>query len=114
VALGDAVDFQLALGGEEKERRRRAVRARIQERVDSEPGLAWASPASWELGSAIVAVRVRGRSALEVGRLLLREHGVDTRAFGPPLNTLRLSPDVSTPGEEIDAALDRMAAAARP
>jgi selenocysteine lyase/cysteine desulfurase len=114
VALGDAVDFQLALGEEEKERRRRAVRARIKERVEAEPGLAWASPASWELGSAIVAVRVRGRSAPEVGRLLLREHGVDTRAFGPPLDTLRLSPDVSTPLEEIDAVLDRMAAAARP
>lgn len=113
MALGDAVAFQAALGAGEKERRRRALRDRIQARVEAEPGLTWASPPSWEGGSAIVAVRVAGRSAPELGSLLLERHGIDVRAFGPPLDTLRLSPDVSTSSEELDGALDVLAAAAR-
>lgn len=113
VALGDAVDFQAVLGTAEKERRHRAVRARIRDRAEAEAGLEWASPPSWETGSGIVAVRVRGRSAPELGRLLLEEHGVDVRAFGPPLDTLRLSPGPATPWEEIDRTLNVLAAESR-
>ncbi len=113
VALGDAVAFQAALGEGERERRHRATRARLRERVAAEAGLEWASPAAWGDGSAIVAVRVRGRRAPELGRRLLEEHGVVVRAFAPPLDTLRLSPNLATPRDELDRTLDLLAEAAR-
>ena len=112
VALGDAVGFQAALGEAEKERRLRALHARVRARVEAEAGLVWASPEGWALGSAIMAVRVEGRPAPELGRWLMREHGVDVRAFGAPLDTLRISPNVATTHEELDRALDLLARAA--
>jgi len=112
VALGDAVAFQASLGEAEKVRRYRGLWRRILERVDAEPGLTWHSPREWELGSMIVSVGVRGRSAPQLATSLLEEHGINVRAFGPPLNALRLSPNVSTTDEELDRALDVLAAAA--
>ena len=52
-----------------------------------------------------MAVEVSGRRAPDLGRTLLEEHGVVLRAFGPPLNTLRISPNVGTSHDELDAAL---------
>jgi len=110
VALGDALAFQAALGAAEKARRHRALRRRIRERVEAEPGLSWRSPRRWELGSAIVSVRVKGRPAAQLGPRLLEEHGIVVRAFGGPLDHLRLSPNVATPEAQIDAALDALVA----
>jgi len=112
VALGDALDFQAALGTGETERRHRALRARIRSRVEAEPGLEWISPEGWASGSAIVALRVRGRRARELGPWLLEEHGINVRAFAPPLDTLRLSPNVATPDDQVDRALDALVRAA--
>ena len=110
VALGDAVAFQRALGPDETARRHRAIRRRIQDRVASEPRLSWRSPGSWALGSAIVSVRVEGHPAAELGHELLQDHNIVVRAFGGPLDHLRLSPHVATPDAQIDAALDLLAA----
>ena len=63
VALGDALDFQGAIGQPEKDRRYARLRLRIQERVSSDPRLVWRSPRAPELGSMIVAVGVRGAEA---------------------------------------------------
>lgn len=112
-ALGDALDFQAAVGESEKERRHRAVRARLRARVDATPGLLWRSPDRWEDGSAIVAVEVRGRDARDVAADLERTHGLGVRAFGPPLNALRLSPNVATTDDEVGRALDALEDASR-
>lgn len=106
VALGDALAFQAALGEEEKERRYRALWTTLRERATSEPTLAWRSPSSWELGSMLVSVEVRGRAAPEIGPLLLEEHQIGVRTFGPPLNALRISPNVATSDEALARALD--------
>ena len=110
VALGDALAFQAALGEEEKERRYRALWSTLRERATSDPALVWHSPRSWELGSMLVSVEIRGRAAPEVGPLLLDEHQIGVRAFGPPLNALRISPNVATTDEDLGKALDVMAA----
>ena len=44
VALGDALDFQDALGEQEKNRRYESLWGRLLERVDAEPKLVWRSP----------------------------------------------------------------------
>ena len=108
VALGDALAFQAALGEGPKEEGYRRLRARIQERVEAEPGLSWHSPRSWEDGSMLVALGVKGRRAPEIGPLLLEEHGIGVRAFGGTLNTLRVSPNLAVSDEELDRALDAL------
>lgn len=102
VALGDALAFQASLGASEKLRRYAAVRRTIRDRVDGDPLLAWRSPVEPGLSSIIMAIEVNGRAALELGARLLETHGVVVRAFGPPLNALRVSPNVMTTDAEID------------
>ncbi|MDA1103858.1 MAG: hypothetical protein O2956_09720 [Gemmatimonadetes bacterium] len=74
--------------------------------MEGEPGLGWRSPTHAALRTAIMAVEVSGRSAPELGGTLLADHGAEVRAFGGPLNTLRLSPNVLTQDDEIDYFLD--------
>jgi len=56
-----------------------------------------------------MAVEVMGANAPELGARLLQEHGVVVRAFGAPLNTLRISPNVMTTDGELDRFLDVIA-----
>jgi selenocysteine lyase/cysteine desulfurase len=60
----------------------------------------------------IVAVSVTGREASALAGPLFEEHGLALRAFGAPFNALRLSPNVATTDEEVDRALDALAASA--
>jgi selenocysteine lyase/cysteine desulfurase len=108
VALGDALAFQAALGEGEKDRRYQALRAHLKKRVEAAPLLRWRSPETWSLGSMIVAVSVEGRDAPALAPGLLRRHGVVLRAFSPPLNALRLSPNTFTGEDAMDRALEAM------
>lgn len=111
VALGDAIAFQQSLGLSEKRRRHAALRRVIAERVDAEPRLVWRSPRVASLQSMIVAVEVRGSEAPALGARLLAEDGVVLRAFGAPLGTLRVSPDVATAEDDLHRFLDRVSTA---
>ncbi len=105
LAMGDALDFQAALGAGEKVARYREVRGALAERVDASPALTWRSPAAWEDGSAVISVGVEGVPAGRLAEALRREHGIVVRPFeSHGLNALRISPNViTTPGE-----LDRL------
>lgn len=109
VALGDALAFQASIGEREKLRRYQALWRKVRDRADAEPGLAWRSPRDPALFSVIMAVEVMGANAPELGARLLQEHGVVVRAFGAPLNTLRISPNVMTTDGELDHFLDVIA-----
>jgi selenocysteine lyase/cysteine desulfurase len=113
VALGDALDFQAAIGPTEKQRRYRSQWTRVYERTEAESGLTWASPIDPALASVIMAVGVQGRRAPELGPVLLAEHGSVVRAFGDPLNSLRVSPNVMTEDGELDRFLDAIVAQSR-
>lgn len=102
VALGDALAFQEALGAVEKRRRYAAMWRRVRERVEGDPLLSWRSPVEPGLRSMIVSVEVNDREASGLGVRLLETHGVVVRAFGPPLNVLRISPNLMTTDAEID------------
>ncbi|MDX1493676.1 MAG: aminotransferase class V-fold PLP-dependent enzyme, partial [Longimicrobiales bacterium] len=106
VALGDALAFQAALGEDAKQQRYGAIRRRLLEAVDAEPGLRWRSPRSYDLGSVIMAVEVRERVAPDLAAILQDEHGVVLRAFGAPINTLRVSPNVATTDVQLEVFLD--------
>ena len=113
VALGDAMAFQAAIGATERARRYDALRRHVRRRVGEEPGLRWRSPTDPALSSVIMAIEVDGADAPALGQTLLAESGVVLRAFGRPLNTLRVSPNVATADDELDAFLDAALAAAR-
>ncbi|HSG46643.1 MAG TPA: aminotransferase class V-fold PLP-dependent enzyme [Longimicrobiales bacterium] len=114
VNLSDAVAFQAALGAAQKEVRYRALWDWMYRRVDASRGLTWRSPRRWEEGASLVAVEVAGASAPEVAGRLLREHGVVMRAFGPPLNSVRISPHLSTTEQELETLFRLLEEAANP
>lgn len=105
VALGDALAFQASLGTDEKERRYRAIWAHVHERTRDDARLVWRSPTAPELRSMIMAVGVRGASAQDVAPRLLETVGAELRAFAPPLDALRVSPNLATGEEELDRVL---------
>jgi len=111
VALGDALAFQASIGESEKQRRYRALWARVHDRAEAERVLTWRSPREPELRSVIMAVEVGGVAAPDFGASLLRDHRTVVRAFGAPLNTLRVSPNVMTPDSQLDGFLDALVAA---
>ena len=103
LALGDAADFQQALGMAEKVRRLRRLRGRLKDRVDGSARLEWRSPRRWEDGASLMAVHLRDREAPAVAAWLYREAGIVVRAFGgPDTNHLRVSPNIMTSDAEID------------
>lgn len=103
MALGDAVDFQAALGPAEKERRYQQMRSDLRERVLATPGLEWASPETWDLGASLVAVGISGRSASRVSQELFAQAGIVLRPFETMgLNALRISPNVNTTPSNFD------------
>ncbi len=113
VNLSDAVAFQSSLQVESRERSYGEIRDWMWTRVDASPYLSWRSPRCWEDGASLVAVGVRGRAAPEVGEWLWREHRVVLRAFGDPLNALRVSPHLITSMEELERLFRLMEEAAR-
>ena len=108
VALGDALDFQAALGQGEKTRRYRALWSAVRDRVDREPGLAWRSPGDFAMGSMIMAVAVRGREAMDLAPALIDEIGAVVRPFPGPVNALRVSPNLATSERDLDRFFDRL------
>ncbi len=103
MALGDAVDFQAALGPAEKERRYQQMRSDLRERVLDTPGLEWVSPETWDLGASLVAIGVSGRSASRVSQEMFARAGVVLRPFETMgLNALRISPNVNTTPSDFD------------
>lgn len=114
VNLADAVVFQAALGSAEKDGRYRALWSWMYQRVDASTRLTWRSPRRWEEGASLVAVEVAGSSAPAVAARLYRDHGVVLRAFGPPLNSVRISPHLSTTEEELELLFRLLEEAANP
>lgn len=95
LSLGDALDFQVALGSERKEREYRRMFFDLKERVDGTPGLIWRSPGSWEMGSILVGVGLEQGNAAEVSDSLFRDRGIVVRPFpAEGLNALRVSPNL--------------------
>ena len=59
----------------------------------------------------IMAVEADGRQAAAMAPDLLANAGAVVRAFGPPLNTFRVSPNVMTTDEEVDRFLEALSPA---
>jgi selenocysteine lyase/cysteine desulfurase len=103
LALGDAMDVQASLGAQWKLDRYRELRAHLRAAVAEAPELIWRSPEDPEFGAPLVAIERRGADAGRMGRWLREERGTLVRAFaGEPLNTIRVSANVTTSEQELD------------
>jgi selenocysteine lyase/cysteine desulfurase len=102
LALGDAIAFQQRLGEGNKETRLLEIADWFRDRVDATPSLAWRSARQRELSSSLFAVGLRKGDAREVERRLAAEHEIMVRPFAPPLNTLRVSPNLINTRADVD------------
>jgi selenocysteine lyase/cysteine desulfurase len=109
LSLGDALDFQRALGEGRKESAYRRMFGDLMDRVDGTSGLIWRSPRQWERGSILVAVGLRDAGAAETSDTLFQAHGIVVRPFPQEgLNALRVSPNLMNTLEEMDGLITRL------
>ncbi len=103
LALGDALDFQAAIGSASKESRYRHFFERLSERAATTPGIGWSSPERWEMGACLVALSIEGIPSTEFSARML-EHGFVFRPFRTQgLNSVRISPNLATTEGELAA-----------
>jgi isopenicillin-N epimerase len=99
LALADAIGFQQKIGEETKEARLLGIMRSFRERVEATPSLAWRSAKHPALASALFAVGIRTGDARDVEKKLAAQQ-IMVRPFAPPLNTLRVSPNlINVPGD---------------
>ncbi len=102
LTLGDALDFQMQLDPDERERRLRALWQHTRALVETHPATTWRSPAAWDLGGSLYTVEVRDRDSRALARRLFEEHGFVFRPFQiDGLQTVRLSPNVFTAEDDL-------------
>lgn len=107
LALGDAVEFQEAIGSEAKVSRYMELRGWLQRRVDASPTLGWVSPATWTSGGSVMTLSFDGPSAAEVSSFLFREHNTIVRPFSMDgLNGLRVSPNIFNTIDELGSLVE--------
>jgi len=107
LSLGDAMDFQKALGEDRKEEEYRKRFYALMERIDGTAGLTWKSPREWGMGSILIGVGLDRGAAAEVSQDLFRDHGIVVRPFpAEGLNALRVSPNLMNTQEELDRLLE--------
>jgi selenocysteine lyase/cysteine desulfurase len=102
LALGDAIAFQQRLGEANKETRLLEIARWFRDRVDATPSLAWRSARQRELCSSLFAVELRTGDVRQVERRLAAEHDIMVRPFAPPLNTLRVSPNLINTRADVE------------
>lgn len=101
LALGDAIQFQQRLGEREKEQRLLEIAGWFRNRVDTTPRLSWRSARNPALASSLFAVGTGTGDARDVERRLAAD-GIVVRAFAPPLNHLRVSPNLINTRADVD------------
>jgi isopenicillin-N epimerase len=100
VALGDALEFQLRIGAAGA-RRRLEIAGWFRDRVEATSALTWRSPREAALASSLFAVGLANGDARAVERRLAGRHIV-VRPFAPPLNALRVSPNLINTEQDAD------------
>ncbi len=107
LALGDALEFQAAIGATEREAHYLGLRRRLRELVEAHDQLVWLSPRSWALGASLIAVGVRDRSSAELAGKMFERHGIVVRPFSlPGLDALRVSPNLANDERDLERFVD--------
>jgi selenocysteine lyase/cysteine desulfurase len=93
IALADAIAFQQRLGESAKETRLLEIASMFRQRVDA---------------TSLFAVGLRQGDARDVERRLAQTHRIMVRPFAPPLNTLRVSPNLINTAADADRLISAL------
>lgn len=111
LAMGDALDFQSALGPVDKVTRYREIRNGLKARVDADSSLSWRSPERWELGASLIGIGFEAPAANVVSGDMYSDRGIVLRPFQTQgLNALRVSPNTITSEAEIESLFSALEA----
>lgn len=108
LALADAIEFQQKIGEAAKETRLLEIMRWFRDRVDATPTLAWRSARHPALSSSLFAVGLKQRDARDVERTLAAQQ-IMVRPFAPPLNMLRVSPNLINVRDDVDRFIRALA-----
>jgi selenocysteine lyase/cysteine desulfurase len=107
LTLGDAIDFQMALGAQAKETRYRDLWKRFRAAAERSGRVIWRSPTAWPRSASLYALEIRDVDSQTAFDYLYREHGFVFRPFHTQgLNTVRISPNVYNGEDEIARFFD--------
>jgi selenocysteine lyase/cysteine desulfurase len=109
LTLGDAIEFQTALGAEAKEARYRELWQRFRAAAERSGRVTWRSPTAWPLSASLYALEIRGVDSQAAFDYLYGEHGFVFRPFDTQaLDTVRISPNIYNSDEEIARFFDAL------
>jgi len=101
IALGDALEFQAAIGQRAKDARYGHMFETLRTGVERSEGFGWASPPDFDRGASLVAIAVDGMDSGAFSSRM-QEHGFIFRPFEiPGLNSVRISPNMMTTEDEL-------------
>jgi selenocysteine lyase/cysteine desulfurase len=107
LSLGNALDFQAALGESRKVARYRELFDFFREAVDGTPGVEWGSPRNWEMGGSLTSIQLEAGNATAVSERLFRERGIVVRPLPQRGHeSLRISPNLVNSERELERLLD--------
>ena len=107
LTLGDAIDFQTAIGQETKTAHYAALRNRFIDEVEASQFFSWSSPRNSEMAASLYAFEVAGMKSDLFAHRMFEELGFVMRPFATDqLNTVRISPNVANTQEDISRFME--------
>lgn len=103
--VGDAIDFQIAVGRERIEQRGRNLMTYFKSRVQKLPGVKLWTPMDPRMSCSLSAISIREIPLQKIMKYLSEKHNIVSRGVGYDLNAVRFSTHYFNTYEEVDIAL---------
>ncbi len=114
IAIGQAVDFNAAIGKDRKEKRLRFLTSYWLEKVRGLPGLKVNIPKNPQMSGALAHIEIEGSSGAEIERYLLKNYRVHTSPVKHlHIDGIRVSPNIYTTTNDLDVLAEGLEAFVR-
>jgi selenocysteine lyase/cysteine desulfurase len=109
LAIGNAIDYHLAIGSDRKEARLRYLQRYWTDKVRNIDAIEINTPRDPTRSCAIANVGIRGMAPKEMADQLLKEHRIWTVAInGPGVFGCRITPNIYTSTKDLDTLVDAL------
>jgi len=106
LAVGAAIDFQIAIGADQIELRVRALHGRLRSKLSTIPGVRLHTSAHPDLSGGLLTFTVGALDNADVVETLKQRHRVWVRTIGGGLNAVRASTHIFNTEEEVDRLVE--------
>jgi len=114
LGLGAAIDYNVMIGSERKEKRIYELKHYFRNRIGDDPSFKFKTPGDDRLSAGIQVVEVTGKDVNRAKDFLFEKYGIDTRPMtSHNLNALRISLSVFNTIEDIDYLYEALIAFSR-